>query len=434
MEPAFLQTKKIIQKAHENCRPMSAWNEKSQKFVRCNEQLIASISWLGGALEDIENFAAGNMNSSMPIEAQIGQLGKMTISIGMRQTKTNGIETAIQNIKHMSESIATSKVCSEIPGCQEKVRRTILQLLMMEWGIMGLGDLAAGLFLVNHYSFIGPYFGSTDGPDWPHTPLSKDPSQEEYFLHKEMMRITEILSEGKLKHISILDVPAFGSKIAHLEWRHKRISNWPSEVSFSILNEIQPTTTPNSSTNQTNVPLQTAFENYKILTDHWKSYMQKVFMKDLSARFSPEMENNYLFDFTKYIREDMRTFLIAHHGSVMTASKETMQIWGQVADESFNQTRSEHSSSKVGMYDKLVMQYAFKQNIWNKHQDDYDGGSELFTPTLTTNGLCHSFNSENYSSVWKESEVTNNFNELFPHNNIAEFFQGAQVTDGEILI
>ena len=45
----------------------------------------------------------------MPIEAQIGQLGKMTISIGMKQTKTNGIETAIQNIKHMSDCITTSK-------------------------------------------------------------------------------------------------------------------------------------------------------------------------------------------------------------------------------------------------------------------------------------------------------------------------------------
>ena len=62
-----------------------------------------------------------------------------------------------------------------------------------------------------------------------------------------------------------------------------------------------------------------------------------------------------------------------------------------------------YSSSKVGMYDKLVMQYAFNQNILKKQQDDYDGGSELFTPTLTTNGLCYSFNSENYSSVWKES-------------------------------
>ena len=157
-------------------------------------------------------------------------------------------------------------------------------------------------------------------------------------------------------------------------------------------------------------------------------------MKDSSARFSPEMENNYLFDFTNYIKEDMKTFLIAHHGSVLMASKEKMQIWGQIADESFNQTKSKRGTSKVRMYDKLVMHYAFKQNILTKQQDDYDEGSELFTPTLTTNGLCYSFNSEKYSGVWKESEVTNTFNELFPYKNSAEFFQGAAVTDGEILI
>ena len=147
-------------------------------------------------------------------------------------------------------------------------------------------------------------------------------------------------------------------------------------------------------------------------------------MKDLSARFSPEMENNYLFDFTKYIRKDMKTFLMAHHGSVLMASKEALPIWGGVADESFNQTRSKHSTSKVRMYDKLVMHYAFKQNILTKQQDDYDGESELFTPTLTTNGLCYSFNSQNYSGVWKESEVTNTFTELFPHKNSADFLCG----------
>ena len=419
MEPAFLQAKKIIQQAQENCRPMNAWNEKSQKFARCTEQLIASISWLGEAFEDIEKFAAGNINSTMPIEAQIGHL---TINQNDKKYyESHGLETALRKLKDMSESITTSTACSEIPGCQEKARRTILQLLMMQWGILELGDLAAGLFLANHYSFIGPYFGSTDGPNWPHSPLSKDPSLQESYLHKEMMRITEVLSKGKLTSISILDLPAFGSKIAHLEWQHKRISNWPSEISFSILDEM-------------NVSLQTAFQNYKILIDHWKSYMQKIFMKDSSASFSPEMENNYLFDFTRYIREDMKTFLTALHGSVLMASKEAMPIGRQVADESFNQTRSEHSSSKVGLYDKLVMQYAFKQNILTKQQDDYDGGSELFTPTLTTNGLCYSFNSQNYSGLWKESKITNAFTELFPHNNSADFFQGASVTDGEFLI
>ena len=61
MEPAFLQAKKIIQKAHENCRPMSAWNEMSQEFARCTEQLNASISWLEEAFDDIENFVEGHM-------------------------------------------------------------------------------------------------------------------------------------------------------------------------------------------------------------------------------------------------------------------------------------------------------------------------------------------------------------------------------------
>ena len=61
MEPAFVQAKKIVQKGHENCKPMSAWNENSQNFARCTEQLNASILWLGEAFGDIENFVAGNM-------------------------------------------------------------------------------------------------------------------------------------------------------------------------------------------------------------------------------------------------------------------------------------------------------------------------------------------------------------------------------------
>ncbi len=157
-------------------------------------------------------------------------------------------------------------------------------------------------------------------------------------------------------------------------------------------------------------------------------------MKDSSARFSPEMKNNHLFDFTKYIRKDMKTFLIALHGSFLTSSRKAVPTWQQVANESFNQTRSEHRNGKVDLYDKLVMQYAFKKNIHTKQQQDYDGGSELFTPTLTTNGMCYSFNGQNSSGVWKAAEVTNTFAELFPQKNSTEFFQGAEITDGEFLI
>ena len=119
MEPAFLQAKKIVQEDHGNCRSMNAWNEKSQKFARCTEQLKASISWLGEAFEDIENFVAGNINSTMPIEAQVGHL---TINPNDRKNyESHGLETALQKLKAMSESITTSTTCSVITGCREKV-------------------------------------------------------------------------------------------------------------------------------------------------------------------------------------------------------------------------------------------------------------------------------------------------------------------------
>ena len=110
---------------------------------------------------------------------------------------------------------------------------------MMECrGILELGDLGAGLFLANHFSLVGPYFGSTDGPNWPSRPLSKEPSLQESYLHKEMMRLTAILSNGKLKNISILDLPAFAcSKIAHFE-KHKLLIDHQTLfiISSDILN------------------------------------------------------------------------------------------------------------------------------------------------------------------------------------------------------
>ena len=66
MEPAFLQAKKIIQKAHNNCGPKNAWNEKSQtKFARCTEELIESIPWLGESFKDFPNHGIDSVSSSV---------------------------------------------------------------------------------------------------------------------------------------------------------------------------------------------------------------------------------------------------------------------------------------------------------------------------------------------------------------------------------
>ena len=102
-----------------------------------------------------------------------------------------------------------------------------------------------------------------------------------------MMRITEKLTNGSLADISILDFPAFGSKIANLELKHRRESNWPTEMNFALFNE-----------NQDNI--ENMFYDYKRLIIEWKSYMTKMYLKEPDAVFTPLMENTPSFNFTRY--------------------------------------------------------------------------------------------------------------------------------------
>ena len=105
---------------------------------------------------------------------------------------------------------------------------------MIEWGIYGLGDGTAGMFLANHYSTLGPYFGDKFGHDWPHSPLLKEPSKLELAFHQQMTQITEELTNGKLKNVSILDFAAFGSMIGQINTNYKMKSNWPTEMNFEV--------------------------------------------------------------------------------------------------------------------------------------------------------------------------------------------------------
>ena len=166
--------------------------------------------------------------------------------------------------------------------------------------------------------------------------------------------------------------------------------------------------------------------------------MKKIFKKDPLARFTPEMENNFSFNFTNYIRKDMNTFLTAIHGSYLSPSKNHFSIWGEVANELFNDTKNDHDLSNKGLYDKLIMECAFKQNILKKKELDIDGGCDLFQPTLTTNGLCYSFNSKATTEVWKETDITNAFENIFPwksQKKSTESFQAsyAHKSDGKTL-
>ena len=140
------------------------------------------------------------------------------------------------------------------------------------------------------------------GNKWPHTPLHKEPSNLEDEFNRLLTRITEVLSDGRLSNISILDFTAFGSKMDHLEKDHQISPTWPTEVNFALHNSL-------------NGNLSKVFFQHKILLDDWKHHMERLYDTDHTDTFTNQMRNNEILNFTKYIKEDMKTFLLSVAGN-----------------------------------------------------------------------------------------------------------------------
>ena len=114
--------------------------------------------------------------------------------------------------------------------------------------------------------------------------------------------MTEALSFGKLTNISILDLPAFGAKIEHLDKDHQKSPNWPTEINFALHNSAMGN-------------LNNTFFYYKTVVDDWKHHMESLHADiDPNYTFTYKMANNEFLNFTKFIKEDMRTFLLAVEG------------------------------------------------------------------------------------------------------------------------
>jgi hypothetical protein len=328
---------------------------------------------------------------NMPLEIQIGQVLKGSYLVN--QNDLVGLETALNFVRDKSVLVKANIDCSLLPGCPEKARKTILQLIMIKWGIFGLGSSTAGLFLANHFQALGPYFGNVEGHTWPSDPLAKAPASLESAFHQNMLRMTQLMSHGKLSGVSMLDLPAFGSKIARLRKHHRIEPNWPTEINFAIRNK-----------SEKNIP--EFFKNYKTTLTHWENFSNKVYRKGPLPTFTPEMNVNQFLNFTNHVRSDLLTFLIATHGSFKTASNETLPIWIEVANKLFDTKNISNDISEKGLYDKLIMQCGFRK-------DNTKLGCGSFPPTLTTNGMCYSFNSEITSNIWQTSNITRSFSSMF---------------------
>ena len=85
-----------------------------------------------------------------------------------------------------------------------------------------------------------------------------------------------------------------------------------------------------------------------------------------------------------------------------------------------------------GLYNKLIMQCSFRDKL-SKVSSIENEGCRGFRPSMTSNGLCYTFNGESVAKIWRPSEVMDTFNHLFPHDNNENVnFGGAGSVQGNI--
>ena len=190
-----------------------------------------------------------------------------------------------------------------IIGCLKATREVVIRLKMMQWGIFGLGTASAGLYLANNFLNLGKYFGDTTGSNWPHVPLHNEPTALENDFNQLLENITLVMSNDTLENVSILDLPAFGSAIGTLRKDLKKQYDWPIETNYAV-RRANP-----------DVNLKDIFMSYKTLVADWAEYMKHQDKKDSKGYFTLEMKSNTYLNFTRFIKQDMRTYLLTVAGN-----------------------------------------------------------------------------------------------------------------------
>ena len=214
-----------------------------------------------------------------------------------------GLEHAITYMKNKLLSSNLTIPCLETGECLEATRKLVIGLKMVEWGVHSQEETTAGSYLAYHHLMLGPYFGDVDGNEWPHIPLYKEPTSLEHQFNELLTNITFEMSNHKLRDVSLLDLPSFGSTIVTLKRGLKKQFIWPVKMNFALLKTKAAENTSN------------LLMSYKTLTEDWADYMDQLYSKDHAKYFTSEMKENKYFDFTQFIKADIKTFLAAISGN-----------------------------------------------------------------------------------------------------------------------
>ena len=111
--------------------------------------------------------------------------------------------------------------------------------------------------------------------------------------------------------------------------------------------------------------------------------------------------------------------------------KYPLPIWKETAGKLFNPINGDDLVKRRGVYDKIIIDCAFREDLRRKESPDPDGGCDGFQPSLTTNGMCYTFNGRKASELWKSSKIINTFSNIFPaHSRNNNTFGGSKTVQG----
>ena len=79
------------------------------------------------------------------------------------------------------------------------------------------------------------------------------------------------------------------------------------------------------------------------------------------------------------------------------------------------------------------MQCAFNKDLSKVSTDTVSESCNQFRPSITSNGMCYTFNGESTTNIWRPSKVIDTFNCIFPHDDSQNFhFGGYGAIQGNI--
>ena len=403
------------------CNSSNAWDSSHEQHYYCTLQIAKSDPLISKIMNEIEEVSKLDL---VTFEHLVNEIWLSFEGMTLQQQQDESmsmIKTFAKIIDLRTIRKIPSTICSFSQNCKKAFRKIVLQLKLIQLGYYGPTAATAGLYLARYRDKFGAYFTNSMDNKWPHQPLHRDPNQNEALLNEYLLAFTENLSTDRLKNVSLLDLPAFGSRISHLDEFQTNSALWPLETNFAILKKYKRSM------------LNTAFQTHKYLITLWKRYIDHIHTtgKYFPQEFPPN-NIHHPFNFTEYIQDDFSMFLRVYLEAYPKASgnHQMDQIWRQMAEQVFEGS----VNNGDGLFDKLFLDCSFK-NSFMRVGEPLPGECSLFQQQLTSNGFCLSFNTVPPSSIWKDFRSVKALEEIMSIKPTkTSYFSGAGSNEGKLKI